>query len=100
MTREVSVWSSAGVRGYCVACEHVREDLPNDGYSLDDVNVRLDIAGTHNKSWADRYPLLSIPVDAATPPTGEVLLALQQIVSWNTTTFALKSDGTWRARFR
>jgi hypothetical protein len=86
--------------GYCVACEHVREDLPNDAYSLDDADVRLDVAGIHNRSWTDRYQLLSIPVATATPPTGEVLLALQEIVSWDTTTFALKTDGTWRARFR
>ena len=86
--------------GYCVSCQHVREDLPNDAYSLDDAHVRLDVAGIHNMAWADRYELLSIPVDTTTPPTGDVLLALQQIVSWNGTAFALKTEGTWRARFQ
>jgi hypothetical protein len=40
------------------------------------------------------------PEDA--PPAGEILLALQEIVSSDPVTFAfaLKTDATWRLRFR
>lgn len=88
--------------GYCVACEHVREDLPNDAYSLDDAHLRLDVAGIHNKSWADHYYLLTIPTAASAPLTGEFAVILQSIMEWNAGTYAftMKTEGRWPARFR
>lgn len=88
--------------GYCAACEHIPEQLPNDPYSLTDAHIRLDAAGIHNRSWNDGYQLLSIPVDTAVPPTGEVLLALQYLAPDKVIAFTLdlKTEGTWRVRFR
>jgi len=94
--------SAAAFVSYCVACEQVRRDLPNDAYMLDDAHVRLDVAGINNKSWTDRYQMLSIPIEAAMPPTGDIRLAFQQITTWDdiTATFALKTDGNWQVHLR
>jgi hypothetical protein len=88
--------------GYCAACEDVRQDLPNDAYALDDAHVRLDVAAIHDRSWADRYQLLSIPVGLAAPPPGDVRLVLQQIVydDLSAFRFGLKTEGNWRVRFQ
>jgi hypothetical protein len=88
--------------GACVGCPHVREDLPNDPFALDDAHVRLDVAAIHNHAWADRYHLLSLPLPGATAPTGDVLLALQRVVDADPVTFAfvVRTDATWRAPFR
>lgn len=88
--------------GFCAACEDVREDLPNDAYALDDAHVRLDVAAIHDRSWVDRYQLLSIPVGPAAPPTGDVRLVLQQVVYDELSAFRLplKTEGNWRVRFQ
>jgi len=88
--------------GYCAGCENVREDLPNDAYALDDAHVRLDVAAIHDRSWADRYQLLSIPVGLAAPPPGDVRLVLQGIGYDELSAFRLplKTEGTWRVRFQ
>ena len=83
---------------YCAACEHLREDLPNDPYALEDAHVRLDIAAIHNKSWIDGYRLLSIPVAAR--PTGVVRLGFQRIAFNRITTFDLATEGVWHAHLQ